>query len=973
MVMDLEPGQQVRIDGQPAEVIRTYSVGDIDYLRAYIEDTGVKTVSLADVTVEPVTDQADTLVAQAEELHPRHEAVAADRFDLRMEALNLTIAHEQGQLLSISNSLVRLEPYQLDCVNEVMQSLRQRYLIADDVGLGKTIEAGLILKELRARNRAEGVLFVVPAHLQKKWIRDMDRFFGIDLTVADRAWVEGERRRLGEAANIWAQDDLQLVTSMAFLRQDEFQPALEEAFWDIVIVDEAHKAAGRGDDSSKTARMAERVVQNSESLLLLSATPHDGKGEGFRSLISYVDPFLVAEDQDLTRETVDRVMIRRGKTTIYDDDGERIFPDRDVQTVPVSMSPAEQELYDGVTEYVQEVYNRSAELNKPAVGFAMALMQKRLVSSVGAIRETLRRRLRALLEQGGADGDLSQDARAYLDGEDLEEDDREAAEHELERLTVTEGDAELQREIDTLQDLVALAEDLPVDTKARKVKRYIQQLFDEHPEEKLLLFTEYRDTLEYLRGELADQPWADEILVIHGDVPKDERQAIEDAFNHGEERLLLATDAASEGIDLQHSCHIMINYELPWNPNRLEQRIGRIHRYGQDQEVKVWNFQFDGTRENEIFELLQEKVEAIRSKVGSTADVLGMLDDVDLDGLIMRSVRNDEPPEATADELEELLAEREQTLMEWYERSLIDPSTFDAESRRRIQEVIDDSADVFGTPADIRRFVERGLESFEGRLEKTGNQLYTAHLPASFSASGSATERGPVTFDREFAMDHEGIEHLSPDDQLVRQLRERLLADDQGRLGLKLVPSVEQPGITFVYRAGFEDGTGELIREERIPVFVDQAQANPQRPVGEQVLQAESVHAMPDGATVRQLLTDRDRLETAAEQYLANVIDASRAEIRERRLVDIEQKRSDLEAYAAAERERIEAFIEDYQSQAASGQDMDISIRNQRQRLDQLESRKEQRMAELERRGKVISLAPELAGWCLTLPVGDGQ
>jgi len=173
-----------------------------------------------------------------------------------------------------------------------MQKLRQRALIGDDVGLGKTIEAGLVLKELAARNRADRVLFVVPAHLQKKWIRDMDRFFDVDLAVADRAWVEGERRRLGEEANIWHQDQQQLVTSMAFLRQDEFQPALRDAFWDVVVVDEAHKAAKRGDSPSKTAKMVDTVTGNSDSLLLLSATPHDGKGEAFRSPSSISIPSL---------------------------------------------------------------------------------------------------------------------------------------------------------------------------------------------------------------------------------------------------------------------------------------------------------------------------------------------------------------------------------------------------------------------------------------------------------------------------------------------------------------------------------------------------------------------------------------------------------------------------------------------------------------------------------------------------------
>jgi len=964
-----EPGDRVRINDQPAEVIRTESVGDIKYLRAYIEGVGPKTVSVADVDISPIDSQFEGLPQDVEQFHPGHEAVDADRFDLRMEALNLTIAHEQGQLLSISNSLVRLEPYQLACVNQVMESLRQRALIADDVGLGKTIEAGLILKELQARNRAESVLFVVPAHLQKKWVRDMDRFFDIDLTVADRAWVEGERRRLGDAANIWDQDNIQLITSMAFLRQEEFQPALEQAFWDVVVIDEAHKAAQRGDSPSVTSQMAERVAHNSESLLLLSATPHDGKGQGFRSLISYLDPLLVAEDQELSRETVEQMMIRRGKQTIYDDNGERIFPNRDVRTMTVSMTPAEEQLYEGVTTYVQEVYNRSEQLNEPAVGFAMALMQKRLVSSVGAIRETLRRRLQGLLEEGGANRELSEDAEAYLDGEDLEENDREAAEQELETLTVVQGDDALQTEIQMLQDLVSQAESIPVDTKAQQVKRYIQQLLEENPNEKLLLFTEYRDTLDYLLEEVSDQPWAEEILVIHGDVDKDDRQQIEDQFNHGEPRLLFATDAASEGIDLQHSCHIMVNYELPWNPNRLEQRIGRIHRYGQDKEVKVWNFQFEGTREGEIFELLQEKVENIRSQVGSTADVLGMLDDINIDDLIMRSVQNEEPPEATAAELEDLMEEREQTLLEWYDRSLIDPSTFDAESRERIQDVIDESADVFGTEADIRAFVERGLEAFGGRLEKRGNQLYDVFLPASLSETGAETQRGPVTFSREFAMDNKGIEYLSPDDSLVVGLREQLLSGEDGNVGLKLLPFVDNPGITFVYKIGFEDGTGEMIKEELIPVFVDLRTKSPRRPVGEQVLEAKTIRANPDSGDLRELLVNRDELEAAAEEYVANVLGTVKSDISADRATDVEQERANLEAYAKAERERIQAFITEYQQQAADGEDMEISIRGQRRRLDRLDERVDERKAELERRRQVISLAPEVEGYCLTLPI----
>jgi SNF2 family DNA or RNA helicase len=292
-----------------------------------------------------------------------------------------------------------------------MQKLRQRALIADDVGLGKTIEAGLILTALTARNRADRILFVVPAHLQKKWIRDMDRFFDIGFTPADRQWVEGERRRLGEAANIWDQDHLQLVTSMAFLRQAEFREELDDAFWDVVV-DEAHKAAKRGESPSKTSKMVERVADNSDSLLLLSATPHDGKGEAFRSLVEYIDPFLVAGDRDLSKEAVDRVMMRRGKRTIDDDDGERIFPNREVGTIPVEMTHEERQFYRAVTEYVKHGYNRSERLNEPAVGFPMALMQKRLVSSIGAITATLGRRLATLVDRQSTATSLSEEAAA---------------------------------------------------------------------------------------------------------------------------------------------------------------------------------------------------------------------------------------------------------------------------------------------------------------------------------------------------------------------------------------------------------------------------------------------------------------------------------------------------------------------------------------------------------------------------------
>ena len=969
MIGDFEPGDAILLNDQPAEVIKTYSVGDLNYLRAYVENVGVKTVCIDDVNVEPKREQLSALdTATAGQLHPDHDAVSAEWFDLRSQALQLQIAHEQGQLLSISNSLVRLEPYQLACVNWVMQKLRQRALIADDVGLGKTIEAGLILKELTARNRADRVLFVVPAHLQKKWLRDMDRFFDISLTPGDRQWVEGERRRLGEEANIWNQDHQQMVTSMAFLRQEEFRDELDNAFWDVVVVDEAHKAAKRGESPSKTSKMVERVADNSDSLLLLSATPHDGKGDAFRSLVEYIDPFLVAEDQELSKEAVDRVMMRRGKQTIYDDNGERIFPNREVGTIPVERTHEERQFYQAVTEYVKHVYNRSEQLNEPAVGFAMALMQKRLVSSIGAIKATLSRRLANLVDQQSTATSLSEAATAYLEGEDLDGEDKRKAEEELAGLTITESDAQLEEEIETLRDLVSLAEGIPVDSKAQKVRRYIQQLLEENPNEKVLLFTEYRDTLAYILDLVKDEPWADEILTIHGDVDKEDRAKIEDEFNHGQSRLLFATDAASEGIDLQHSCHIMVNYELPWNPNRLEQRIGRLHRYGQDKEVKVWNFTFEDTREGEIFEMLQDKVENIRGKLGNTADVLGMLDDVDVDSLIMESIRNDEPASATKEELEELIDERQRTLQEWYDRSLVDTSTFDQESREKIQEVMDQSEDVYGTEADIHEFVERGVEALGGDIEKAGSNLYRAQLPRSLR-QGTDGEYGPFTFSRDFAMDHDGIDYVSPDDDLVQRLMQQILDNEHGDIGLKLLPFVDELGIAYNYRVTFEDGTGEVIREDMIPVYVDVRHHDPRQRMGQRVVQGNSIKGSPDADRVRSLIQSQDQLREAADRYISQQVTSLKEKLHQRRREETQQELDDLEEYAEAERQRIEEFIENYERKAEAGSNMDIAIRGQQERLNKLEQRIEDRRQELRRKARVISLAPEVENVCFALPV----
>jgi len=517
--------------------IKDYCLDHIDYERTFDPSAPLKNLSVKDVK-------------------NKQEVLSANLLELRVQAEKMQLAYENSNLLSISNSLVRMEPYQLDCVNQVMNNVRQRALIADDVGLGKTIEAGLIFKELEARRRIDRALFVVPAHLQKKWLREMERFFDLGLTLADRTWVESQKRKWGENTNIWEQSDDYLIASMAFLRQPEFEEPLSKAFWDLVIVDECHKAAKRGNTPSKTSKRVENISHNTDSLLLLSATPHDGKEKSFRSLISYVDPYLVAPEKELYKDDIEFIMIRRSKEMIYDDEGERVFPDREVKTIQVEMTQEERTFYEAVTDYVRNIYNKSELLNEPIVGFMTALMQKRLVSSLGAIKETLQRRLDSLRNKENVK-DLSQEAKLYYEGEDLEEMDKEKAEKDFMKVTSTYED--LKEEIMYLEDLVVKAENISIDTKAERIINFIHKLLDENPREKVLIFTEYTDTLNYLLNMFKEEYWGEEILVIHGGINKEERNKIEKEFNYGSSRILFATDAASEGIDLQKSCHIMIN------------------------------------------------------------------------------------------------------------------------------------------------------------------------------------------------------------------------------------------------------------------------------------------------------------------------------------------------------------------------------------------------------------------------------
>jgi len=335
----------------------------------------------------------------------------------------------------------------------------------------------------------------------------------------------------------------------------------------------------------------------------------------------------------------------------------------------------------------------------------------------------------------------------------------------------------------------------------------------------------------------------------------------------------------------------------------------------------------------------------------------------------MESIQNDEPPSATKEELEELIEERQRTLEDWYERSLVDTSTFDAESRRQIQEVVDESEDVYGSAGDIREFFEQAVEASGGEFEKRGTNFYQAELPEDIRPPNADASFGPFTFDREFAMEHDDITYVAPDTDVLQRLMARVLEDDRGEVGFKLLPFVNTPGITYNYRVAFEDGTGEVIREETIPVFVDAEQRDAQQALGERAVEGETVSAKPDVTDLRTVMDVEDELRSAADRYVSVRVDEIKSTVRSKRHDETAREIENLNEYAQAERERIESFIEEYERKSEAGSDMDIAIRGQRERLEKLEERIETRRRELKRREQVISLAPEVENYCLTLPL----
>ena len=561
---------------------------------------------------------------------------------LGLQAYSLGIAYEFDPYFGLSISRVDPLPHQLEAVYDYLLKLPSvRFLLADDAGAGKTIMAGLLIRELKLRGLAERVLVVCPANLTFQWQRELKEKFDERFIV-----LKGGDIRDQFGVNQWLEQK-QTITSLDLAKRDDILPGLGQVHWDLVIVDEAHRMSARDEThKSQRYRLGELLRDSTDNMLLLTATPHKGDPGNFTLFLQLLDRDAYADVKSI-REAMDRrrapFYLRRTKEAMVyfperQDDGtwaaEPVFTKRITNTAGFNMDGPEFDLYKSVTRFVKRQSSRAAaqgdDPRARAVGFLMSLYQRRLASSAHAMRRSLENRARRLEDGLKQARELARTAPPDLPDweelEELEDTERERLERMLEAVTLAGNAEEVHNEIAELRQLAQQTASVEATGEEAKLTRLNEimreQGFFDDPDQRLLIFTEFKDTLGYLVERL--KSWGFRVGSIHGGMRPGSRDDpgsrlhTEQQFRDGDIQILVATEAAGEGINLQ-CCNILFNYDIPWNPNRLEQRMGRIHRYGQRFDCLIFNFVATNTVEGRVLERLLAKLQEIRDALDDDA------------------------------------------------------------------------------------------------------------------------------------------------------------------------------------------------------------------------------------------------------------------------------------------------------------------------------------------------------------------
>jgi len=815
----LQPNTIVRgaLFPEPVQVITTLLVGNSIKLIG----SGITT----NQTYQPILD--DRQIAQLE-MNPEKEPFDGDarKFRLAVEAMRLGIAYEFDPYFSLSIARVDPLPHQLEAVYEYFLRLpRIRFLLADDPGAGKTIMAGLLIKELKARGLIKRILIVAPANLTFQWQREMKDKFREQFSV-----IRSDILRANYGTNPW-QDYDQAVTSVSWVsRVEDARDSLLRSHWDLIIVDEAHKMSAYSENKETLAyKLGKALSTMTDHYLLMTATPHKGDPNNFALFLQLLDRDVYGDVSSLEKAMQEReapFYLRRVKEALVTfpdpDTGEvkSLFTKRIVKTATFEISDVELDFYDALTRFVQDQSIRAAESNSPAaraVGFTMAMLQRRFASSLYAAKRTLERmrdRREKILEDPEGYW-RAQINRRVPDGfDELEEEEQQRIIEQLEEVILSPDPEILREEIADLNRLVDHAlrlEALEVESKLNKLKELLTErgIFSD-PRMKLLVFTEHKDTLDYLAGDGREgrpygklRQWGLELTMIYGGMKIGDRDTpgsrifAEREFKEAAQ-VMVATEAAGEGINLQF-CWLMVNFDIPWNPVRLEQRMGRIHRYGQEKDCLIFNFVATNTAEGRVLEKLFDRIEHIEADLDPqrTGKVFNVLGDVFPSNLLERMLRD----YYARNQTEQVILDRIIHDIDTTRFAEITNSTLEglAKKELNLSAVIGKSAE-----AKERRLVPEVIEDFfveaakDAGLKLTNsrgrNHVYRAgRIPRNLIAIGEeleprfgrlGKEYSDIVFDKEMLKKDPSWEWVTPGHPLFEVLRtdvEREASDSLGR------------------------------------------------------------------------------------------------------------------------------------------------------------------------------------------------
>lgn len=945
-----------------------------------------------------------------------------EEFKLALEAQRIKLAYLFDPMMAVHTSNVDPLPHQITAVYESMLHKQPlRYVLADDPGAGKTIMAGLLIRELIMRGDTKRILIVCPGGLVEQWQDELYEKFGMIFTIFTR-----ELLNTSHTGNSFDDHDRLIVRIDQVARSEDLNEKISQVEWDLVIVDEAHKMSASyfGNKVNKTKRfqLGELLSSRTRHFLLMTATPHNGKEADFQLFMSLLDGdrFYGRFRDGVHQVDVTDLMRRMVKEELLKFDGTPLFPERRATTATYELSELEAELYYLVTNYVKNEMNKADTLDgkrKGSVGFALTMLQRRLASSPEAIYQSLKRR-RQRLERRIEDEKLQQRGQLVAETysaygvDNFDDADEQLPEAEFEELADTLVDQataartieELQSEVQALTELEEKAKTVVHSGNDRKweelssILQENEQMKDAHGRRrKLIIFTEHKDTLTYLRARIADLLGdQNAVVTIHGGVGRDERRKIQETFRHDPGTLiLLATDAAGEGVNL-HNASLMVNYDLPWNPNRLEQRFGRIHRIGQTEICHLWNMVAMDTREGDVFYRLFEKLDQERQSLGGRVfDVLGeIFEGKSLKNMLLEAIRYGDDPEVRSrlgQQVEGALdTEHLQNIMN---RNALAEEVMTKERLYAVKEEMEKAEARKLQPHFVRAFFMEAFKALHGELRpREAGRYEIRHVPATIRERDRVIGgRDPVLkkyericFERDLirlygkpmaSLIHPGHPLMAAITDLIIEAHASKLK--QGAVFVDPADESDTPKVVIMLDHAVREGSygpnERQVVSRRMQFVAIDAQGRVTNGGWAPHLDLEPL-SEEDTELIQDILHESwlsETLEQQALDYAAEkLVPEHYQEIKEQRERQVQKTLN-------AVHERLTKEIEHWQDRffhlkdaLEAGQQPRMQPENAKRRAEELRARLEQRTKELMAKRNVASSSPVAVGGALVIPTG---